>query len=240
MKATSKLSGEERRAAIIKAVRRVFADKGFHGTTTRELATAAGVSEALLFKHFPNKEALYSAMLLSCGNEQDHDRMARISALPPSASTLVLLVHFLVSKIVGKGINREEEQIIQNRLVLRSLAEDGEFARVLVQRLATGWVPRVTECLEAAVKAGDARGPVVPGLAGWFTHHLAAMILVYLLPASPVVDYGVSHDQLVEEAVRFSLRGMGLEEESIQRLYNPQASPALQGGPTRSKPGEPG
>ena len=53
MKTTPKLSGEERRAAIIKAVRQVFAEKGFDGTTTRELADAAGVSEALLFKHFP-------------------------------------------------------------------------------------------------------------------------------------------------------------------------------------------
>ena len=85
------------------------------------------------------------------------------------------------------------------------------------------------ECLEAAVKAGDARRGVVPGLSGWFTHHLAAMILVYLLPASPVVDYGVSHDQLVEEAVRFSLRGMGIEEESMQRLYNPKALALLFG-----------
>jgi len=58
MKTTTKLSSEERRADIVKAVRRVFAEKGFDGTTTRELAYAAGVSEALLFKHFPHKEAL--------------------------------------------------------------------------------------------------------------------------------------------------------------------------------------
>ena len=62
LKSIKKLSGNERRAAIVKAVREVFAEKGFDGTTTRELAAAAGVSEALLFKHFPNKEALYSAM----------------------------------------------------------------------------------------------------------------------------------------------------------------------------------
>jgi AcrR family transcriptional regulator len=223
MKATAKLSSEERRAAIIQAVRRVFADKGFHGTTTRELARAAGVSEALLFKHFPTKEALYSAMLVVCCNAQDHDRIERINALPPSASTLVLLVHFLVSKLVGKGVNREEEQIIQNRLVLRSLAEDGEFARVLLERIAAHWVPRVSECLEAAIADGDASRVVAARLAGWFTQHLAAMILVYLLPATPIVDYGVSHEQLVEQAVRFCLRGMGLREESIQRLYNPEA-----------------
>ena len=65
-----KLSSEERKAAILRAVRRVFAEKGFDGTTTRALADAAGVSEALLFKHFPNKEALFSAMKLSL-NHQD-------------------------------------------------------------------------------------------------------------------------------------------------------------------------
>ena len=63
MKTVTKLSGEERRAAIIKAVRKLFAAKGFDGTTTRELAAAAGGSEALLFKHFPNKEALVEAIL---------------------------------------------------------------------------------------------------------------------------------------------------------------------------------
>src|SRR5689334_22053978 len=100
---TTKMSAEERRAAIIRAVRRVFAEKGFDGTTTRELATAAHVSEALLFKHFPNKEALFSAMQLSCCNEQDQDRVERLKALEPSASTLVLMVHFLVSRIVAGG-----------------------------------------------------------------------------------------------------------------------------------------
>src|ERR1700747_1890747 len=78
-----KMSSEERRAAIIKAVRRVFAEKGFDGTTTRELAVAAGVSEALLFKHFPNKEALYSAMQISCCNEQAHGRFERLKGLAP-------------------------------------------------------------------------------------------------------------------------------------------------------------
>src|SRR3954468_15624725 len=101
MKSTAKLSGEERRAAIIRAVRRAFAEKGFHGTTTRELADAAGVSEALLFKHFPNKEALFSAMLFSCCKAQDHDKFERLHALEPSTSTLVVMVHFLASRILG-------------------------------------------------------------------------------------------------------------------------------------------
>src|SRR5947209_6682713 len=125
MKATAKLSAEARRAAIVHAVRRVFAEKGFHGTTTRELAEAAEVSEALLFKHFPNKEALYSAMQLSCCSEQDHGRLERLKSLEPSASTLVLMVHFLVSRMVGGCASRDDDQVIQNRLMLRSLGEDG-------------------------------------------------------------------------------------------------------------------
>src|SRR5215471_9629108 len=120
---TAKLSSEERRAAIIKAVRRLFADKGFHGTTTRELAEAAGVSEALLFKHFPTKEALYSAMMFSCKSEKDQKMFQRVKALEPSASTLVLMVHVLVSHMLEKQ-PADDERAIQNRLMLRSVLED--------------------------------------------------------------------------------------------------------------------
>ncbi len=126
MTVSPKLSSDQRRSAIVHAVRRLFAEKGFHGTTTRALAEAAGVSEALLFKHFPTKEALYVAMQLSCCTEQDLGRYERIGALEPSASTLVLLVHFLVSLLVD-GCNSGDELAIQQRLMLRSLAEDGEF-----------------------------------------------------------------------------------------------------------------
>src|SRR6476646_5513570 len=120
MKSTLKLSSEERRAAIIQAVRHVFAEKGFDGTTTRELAVAAGVSEALLFKHFPNKEALFSAMQLSCCNERDLDQMDRLKVLEPSASTLALLVHFFVSRVlVAPECN--PDKAVHARLMLRSL-----------------------------------------------------------------------------------------------------------------------
>jgi AcrR family transcriptional regulator len=48
---------------LIAAAASLFADKGFNGTTTKEIAKAAGVSEALVFKHFPTKRALYAAIL---------------------------------------------------------------------------------------------------------------------------------------------------------------------------------
>jgi TetR/AcrR family transcriptional regulator len=41
---------------------RLFSQRGFRGTTTKEIAVAAGVSEAMVFRHFANKEVLYSAI----------------------------------------------------------------------------------------------------------------------------------------------------------------------------------
>ena len=62
-----------------------------------------------------------------------------------------------------------------------------------------------------------------PGLAGWLTHHLAAMVMLHRLPADPVVDYALAPQQIVEQAVWFGLRGMGLKEKTIARYYNPKA-----------------
>jgi len=56
-------TGQERQAGLIAAAASLFAAKGFNGTTTKEIARAAGVSEALVFKHFPTKRALYTAIL---------------------------------------------------------------------------------------------------------------------------------------------------------------------------------
>jgi AcrR family transcriptional regulator len=56
-------SGQERHASIIAAAAALFAANGFKGTTTREIARTAGISEALVFKYFPTKRALYAAIL---------------------------------------------------------------------------------------------------------------------------------------------------------------------------------
>ena len=58
-----RLAAEERSRAIIDATLGLFAQSGQAGTTTRAIARAAGVSQALVFKHFPTKEDLYRAIL---------------------------------------------------------------------------------------------------------------------------------------------------------------------------------
>lgn len=59
----TRMHGDERRQQIISASIEVFSRCGFSGATTKEIARAAGVSEATVFKHFANKDELYSAIL---------------------------------------------------------------------------------------------------------------------------------------------------------------------------------
>jgi AcrR family transcriptional regulator len=225
VRTSSRLPAEQRREAILQAVRSLFAEKGFHGTTTRELAEAAGVSEALLFKHFPTKEALYSAMHTPCGNPQTHAEMQRLLELEPSTSTLVHLVHYLVMRLVGPPRpGAPEDDRIMHRLMLRSLMEDGEFARLILKQVVAPWIGKIEECIQAAIDAGDAvENPATPKLRSWFVQHLAVMVMIHLRPSTPTIEYGVTRDRLVEQVVWFALRGAGLKDAEIKRHYNPKA-----------------
>jgi TetR/AcrR family transcriptional regulator len=58
-----RLKAADRQRQLLEAALNVFSRRGFKGTTTKEIAAAAGVTEAIIFQHFPSKEALYSAVL---------------------------------------------------------------------------------------------------------------------------------------------------------------------------------
>jgi len=61
--ASRRLSAEARRQAILEAAKGVFGSAGYHAATTRDIAAAAGVSEALLYQHFPGKRQLFEAVI---------------------------------------------------------------------------------------------------------------------------------------------------------------------------------
>jgi AcrR family transcriptional regulator len=65
--ATRQLStAAERREVLIEAAVAAFAEHGFHGTPTTEIAKAAGISQAYLFRLFPTKSELYVAAVDRC------------------------------------------------------------------------------------------------------------------------------------------------------------------------------
>ncbi|MEE8184771.1 MAG: TetR/AcrR family transcriptional regulator [Thermodesulfobacteriota bacterium] len=66
-----RMTAEERRAQIVSVATSLFARNGFKGTTTREIARKAGISEAVIFRHFSKKEALYTAIINTKCNDKD-------------------------------------------------------------------------------------------------------------------------------------------------------------------------
>ncbi len=62
-RSSPRLHAGERRQQLLETALDFFARKGFKGTTTKEIAAAAGVTEAVVFRHFPSKQALYQAVL---------------------------------------------------------------------------------------------------------------------------------------------------------------------------------
>jgi AcrR family transcriptional regulator len=81
-----RLCAEDRRRQIIEAATWLFARQGYQGTTTRQIAEALQVNEAILFRHFPTKEELYWAVIdQKCKEGETRRKMAKhLSAgLPP-------------------------------------------------------------------------------------------------------------------------------------------------------------
>jgi len=212
--AMTRLDSDERRKAIVAAGVPLFARKGFAGTTTKELAEAAGISEALLFRHFPSKKQLYSEILrLGCEGDPALERLA---ALEPSTATLVQMTHFMVRYfLLGGGANRSELDT-RLRLVLHSLLEDGDYAREAFERIFEQVHPLFAASLEAAAAAGDlALGTIASANRFWFGHHVAAMVAFGFLPGRASILYQGALAALVEEASWFILRGMGMKDEVI-------------------------
>ena len=93
-----KLNATDRRSQILTAAMEVFSEHGFHGTPTRELARRLGVSEALVFQHFPTKEALISAILDHVGFEDRIQTMeAHLHRMPPREGLLRIAEHLLTN-----------------------------------------------------------------------------------------------------------------------------------------------
>lgn len=68
----NRMPGADRQRQLLEVAMTAFSRRGFKGTTTKEIAAAAGVAEAVIFQHFPSKESLYSSVLdlhLDSGDE---------------------------------------------------------------------------------------------------------------------------------------------------------------------------
>jgi AcrR family transcriptional regulator len=110
----ARMAGEDRRLQILRIAMRLFSQCGFRGTTTKEIAVAAGVSEAMVFRHFATKEELYSAIL-------DHKACLH-DAMDPLQK-------------VAQAIERKDDRAVFEGIALDALSRhdcDPEFQRLLL------------------------------------------------------------------------------------------------------------
>ena len=144
--AALRLPARDRRAQILDAALEVFSEKGFHGTRTRELAKRAGVSEALVFSHFPTKEALIRAILDRLGFEDLVPFLEeRLGSMPPRAALLALAERVLTNL-------RDRPQVF--RVVFFGLLETPELAAHFYQKFLSRLLALETQLFRRAFAEG--------------------------------------------------------------------------------------
>ncbi|RFU83989.1 TetR/AcrR family transcriptional regulator [Streptomyces triticagri] len=123
-----------RRQLIVEAAGRRFSERGYHGASMEEIAAAVGISAAALYRHFPNKYALFA----ECAHSMVDRLVAVLDELPPDAApaeVFTALARVTVAHRASGGVYRWEARYL-DRTDRRLLA--GKFARV---------VRRVTEAV---------------------------------------------------------------------------------------------
>ncbi len=220
---TIRMTSDLRRQLILGAAKRCFARNGFAGTTTKSVAAAAAISEGLLFKHFPSKAALYAEILAEeC--EADPD-LAHLLGQEPSTGTLVELVKGMVGHFMHVSDGPDELEAQRIRLMTNSHLDDGEFARLLYDKIGSLIGPVFPASLERALSAGDAvRIGNEPLNLFWFAHHTVLMAALTRLPSVPCLSYGNAVD-VERQLCQFILRGIGLSEAAIAFHLDRELSP---------------
>jgi TetR/AcrR family transcriptional regulator len=197
-----RLTSEERKAKIIDAALTLFADKGFSGTKTKEIAEAAGTSEPLVFWHFKSKEEIYREALrtLFGGHPVLPDIEKKIAQKDDHAVFKELALHVIRH-------NRKDRRIM--RLAIFSALEGFPLAEIVHRDDEVG--PALPEILCSYIKQRIDDGAFQEQNA-----EIAAQIFVDLVytcvldkeasVSGPPLAY--SDEEIVENLVRIFVRGL--------------------------------
>src|SRR4051794_32360750 len=75
-----RMTGKERREQLLDVGRKLFAEKGFEGTSVEEIASTAQVSKPVVYEHFGGKEGLYAVVV-------DHELQALLRIMTGALTT---------------------------------------------------------------------------------------------------------------------------------------------------------
>ena len=133
------MKGDKRREQILQTAVNLFSQRGFKGTTTKEIARASGVSEAMVFRHFATKDELYGAILDTKGCQDGihrfpwEENQSLRQALEQKDDFAVFY------NIALDALNKHQSDISFMRLLFYSALEE----HVLAERFFSEFVARI-------------------------------------------------------------------------------------------------
>jgi len=138
-------SEAQTRTRILEAAQRLFASKGFDGTSTRELAQAAGVAEGTLFRYFPNKKAILVEVATSGWVEILTDLLTELSEMGSY-------------KAVAQVMRRRMWNFQKNADVMRVCFMEVQFHPDLRDRIQLEVITKMTDVGEAFFQTAMDKG----------------------------------------------------------------------------------
>jgi AcrR family transcriptional regulator len=147
------MAGDERRLQILRVAVSLFAHEGFSGTTTRKIAQAAGVSEAMVFRHYATKEELYTAILdhKACSGDAINPELMVADAIKRKDDRAVF------EGLAFGALEHHERDPEFQRLLLHSALEGHELAQMFFEK----FVRRVYEFLGAYIRERQRDGAII-------------------------------------------------------------------------------
>jgi|SRR5205823_5944854 len=166
-----RLSTEQRRQQVISAAMRLFSSKGFDGTSTREIAQAAGINEALIFRHFQTKEDLYWAVVSSRIQAAGRQEKIREYLESPHMDTRDVL-----AAIAENLLDRTSEDADLTRLLLFSALRNSELSENFFRTYMAGIYEAIASFIRHGIRKGQFRrvDPVMAarGFMGMISSHI--------------------------------------------------------------------
>jgi AcrR family transcriptional regulator len=130
------VSESETRARILQAALKLFAQRGYDGTTTRDLAHQADVAEGTIFRYFPNKKAILVEVATQGWTDLLTDLLTELSAMGSY-------------KAIAQVIRNRMLHLHQNADMLRVCFMEVQFHADLRDRIQTEVVAKMTDVAEA-------------------------------------------------------------------------------------------
>jgi len=147
-----RLPKRDRREQILGVAMELFAHQGFRGTTTRQIAEASGVTEALIFRHFPRKQDLYWAVIeQKCRDAGERKQLLRRRLGEPKADTEIFM------EIAEDLLGRHRGDPSRSRLLLFAALENHELADRFFQTYIAKYYEVLAEHIAHRVRAGAFR-----------------------------------------------------------------------------------